>query len=102
MGKMKLWKKDKNGFTVKPQPKPPRSIDDISKEYMQHACELGNIEYQLATLEIQKKTVVSKMAELSLESTMLQKELPNGEGSETTGRTDSTTGSTTDDVSGAG
>ncbi len=57
-----------------------RSMDQIQSEYMQAAVELGNIEYQIKTLEVQKGSCISKMSGLSLES-VTHKESQNGKAS---------------------
>lgn len=71
---MSKFFKGKNKLKITPQ-QGPRPIDVVQKEYLQFACDLGNVEYQIKTLEVQKGSLVARMSELSLEATMLnQKE----------------------------
>lgn len=75
----------KNPLKVTPKQKDPRPMEQIQSEYMQVAVELGNIEYQIKTLEVQKGSCIAKMSELSLESvTNKPKEPSDGESSTST------------------
>lgn len=72
----KYIKKAFSKLSITPKDKTPRAMDQIQTEYLQHAAELGNIEYQIKTLEVQKGSCISRMSELSLESTMIKPEPP--------------------------